>query len=183
MMSFVFRPTTTDFRKWCGKFVGQAFSLVRSYEQWPELFEKEDYNKAKKICHQYKVLMASLTKEERAIIERSLMNRKAIHYSVEEERMAFYNAFNNWKDICFPERRFQISTVTKEQVGERIKRLRIQQGYTRQLIADVLGISEATLKAYENGDRMLRLDVAYQLTQIYACALDELFNNINQASR
>ena len=31
-----------------------------------------------------------------------------------------------------------------------------------------------TLKAYENGDRMIRLDSAYRLAQVYGVSVDEL---------
>lgn len=174
MTRFLFRPTTADFRKWCHEYVGLAFSIVRTYERWPELSRKEEYEDAKKVCRQYRVLLASLGKEDRAIFERTLMSNKAVRFSVKEERMAFHNAFHNWQEICFPRRQHPVSTITKEQIGTRIKAIRVQRGYTRRFIADVIGISEATLKAYENGDRLLRLDVAYQLAQVYRMTVDQL---------
>lgn len=61
-----------------------------------------------------------------------------------------------------------------EQIGEKIKSLRISSGYTRKQVADITGISVPTLKAYENGDRMLRFDVAYLLAQVYGTPLDQL---------
>ena len=88
--------------------------------------------------------------------------------------MAFNNAFHNWQEICFPGRRSPISTITREYVSARIKTIWVQHGYTRKFVADLIGISEATLKAYENGDRLFQLDVAYQLAQIYGLAVDEL---------
>ena len=179
MRRFIFRPTTADFRKWCKEYVGLAISIVRAYERWPELSKKEDYEEAKKICRQYKVLLASLEKQDRAIFERMLMSNKAIHFSKKEERVAFNNAFRNWQEICFPGQRSPISTITKEQIGTRIKAFRVQYGYTRKFVADLIGISDATLKAYENGDRLLRLDVAYQLAQIYGLTVDELIINKN----
>ena len=82
--------------------------------------------------------------------------------------------FDNWQEICFPGRQYQLKTITKEQIGEKIKALRIRSGYTRKKVADIIEISEPTLKAYENGDRMLRFDVAYLLTQVYNVSLNEL---------
>ena len=74
----------------------------------------------------------------------------------------------------FPGRKYQLKTITKEQISEKIKFLRINSGYTRKQVADITGISEPTLKAYENGKRMLRFDVAYLLAQVYGVSLDQL---------
>ena len=170
----LFRPTTADFRNWCKKYVGLAFDLVQTYKQNPQRIDPEEYKAAQKICRQYKVLLASLDKYERQLFENRIMKSKAIHFSVKEERVAFSIIFDNWQEICFPGRQYQLKTITKEQIGEKIKALRISSGYTRKNVADIIGISEPTLKAYENGDRMLRFDVAYLLTQVYGVSLNEL---------
>ena len=170
----LFRPTIADFRKWCKEYVGLAFGIVKTYKQNPQRIDPEEYKAAQKICRQYKVLLASLDKYERQLFENRIMKSKAIHFSVKEERIAFSIIFDNWQEICFPGRQYQLKTITKEQIGEKIKALRISSGYTRKNVADIIGISEPTLKAYENGDRMLRFDVAYLLAQVYGITLDEL---------
>ena len=38
----------------------------------------------------------------------------------------------------------------------------------------ITGVNEPTLNAYENGDRMLRFDVAYLLTQVYGVTVDAM---------
>lgn len=174
MMIPFFRPTTADFRKWCHEYVGLAFDLVKTYEQNPLMLDPKEYEAAQKICRQYKVLIASLDKYERKLLEHRIMKNKAIRFSVKEKRIAFGVIFENWQEICFPGMKYQLKTITKEQVGAKIKALRISNGYTRKQVADITGISEATLKAYENGDRMLRFDVAYLLAQVYEIDLDQL---------
>ena len=170
----LFRPTTADFRKWCKEYVGLAFSLVKTYKRNPQIIDPEEYKAAQKICRQYKVLLSSLDKYERQLFENRIMKSKAVHFSVKEERIAFSIIFDNWQEICFPGRKYQLKTITKEQIGKKIKAIRIARGYTRKKVADIIGISEATLKAYENGDRMLRFDVACRLAQVYGITLNEL---------
>ena len=109
------------------------------------------------------MLLASLDKYEPKLFEHRIMKNKAIRFSVKEKRIAFGIIFENWQEICFPGKQYQLKTITKE----KIKALRISNGYTRKQVADITGISEATLKAYENGDCMLRFYVAYLLAQIY----------------
>ncbi|MBP5288945.1 MAG: helix-turn-helix transcriptional regulator [Clostridia bacterium] len=174
MMIPLLRPTTADFRKWCHEYIGLAFHLVQTYERNPLPADEGDYKTAQRICRQYKVLLASLEKKERRLFENKIMKNKAIQFSSKEERIAFSVIFENWKEICFPGKKYQLKTITKEQIGEKIKALRINNGYTRKQVADITGISEATLKAYENGDRMLRFEVAYLLAQVYRGGLDEL---------
>ena len=47
----------------------------------------------------------------------------------------------------------------------------IKHDFTHAYVAAIIGISEATLKAYENGDRMLRFDIAYALARVYGVEL------------
>jgi transcriptional regulator with XRE-family HTH domain len=43
-----------------------------------------------------------------------------------------------------------------------------------KFVANLLNISEATLKSYESGTRFVRLDVIYGLSQIYNMTIDDL---------
>ncbi|MBN2300662.1 MAG: helix-turn-helix transcriptional regulator, partial [Acholeplasmataceae bacterium] len=43
-----------------------------------------------------------------------------------------------------------------------------------KFVAELLHISEATLKSYEMGTRLVRLDVIYQLSQIYNTTIEDL---------
>ena len=172
----IFRPTTADFRKWCKEYVGLAFSIVQTHEKYPLLGREEEHAAAKKLCRQYKVLLASLDNDTRQIFENTIMKNKAIHFSVKEERIAFSTIFRHWQEICFPENKHPLNSISKEQVGARLKELRIMNGYTRQQIADITGIGVPTLKSYENGDRMIRLDAAYLLAQVYGVSVNGIVN-------
>lgn len=43
-----------------------------------------------------------------------------------------------------------------------------------KFVADLLNISQATLKSYETGTRLAKLDVIYGLSQIYNMTIDDL---------
>ena len=58
-------------------------------------------------------------------------------------------------------------TETTQEVGERLRSLRKEYGYTQQQIADYLGISQSSLVKYEKGTRNPPLTKLLQLTDLY----------------
>lgn len=57
-----------------------------------------------------------------------------------------------------------------------IKGQRLYRGMSLRFVAN-LHISEATLKSYEMGTRLVRFDVMYQLSQVYDVSIDDLIHN------
>ena len=49
--------------------------------------------------------------------------------------------------------------------------------YTLKFVAELLEVSETTLKSYEEGTRLVRLDVIHGLAQIYDIGVDEIIDN------
>ncbi len=174
MIPYVFRPTTADFWKWIHQYVLEAHLTVKMGNWDPKFSRTEDFAFAQKICRQYRTLLASLSKKERELVENKLIKGKVINYSDQEERIAFSDIFNDWQEICFPGGKNHLKRMSMEEFGAKITALRERKGYTRQHVADLLDINVATLKAYEYGNRMIRLDLAYLLAQIYGVGLEEL---------
>lgn len=54
-----------------------------------------------------------------------------------------------------------------KKLGERLKKLRIKENLTQQQVADVLGITKATVSKYEHGERKLNDKYIEQLAQLY----------------
>lgn len=52
-------------------------------------------------------------------------------------------------------------------VGERLKQLRTSHNYTQQEIADILGVTKATISKYETGQRRLNADYIERLSNLY----------------
>ncbi len=61
-----------------------------------------------------------------------------------------------------------------DQVGARLKRLRMQRGVTLTGLADATGISKSTLSRLETGQRRPSLELLLPLAQTYHVPLDEL---------
>ncbi len=81
-------------------------------------------------------------------------------------------------------------TVTK--FPERLIVLREQNGMTRQQLADVLGISRASLEYYEKGQRTPDINMLYRLSEYFNISADYMLgrtqregktNTINEASK
>ena len=59
-------------------------------------------------------------------------------------------------------------------IGKRLKNYRRAEGLTKEEVAAELGISPATLGAYERGDREIRMDKVKELARIYNTTIAEL---------
>lgn len=75
---------------------------------------------------------------------------------------------------------------------ERLIELRTQNNMTRQELADVLGISRASLEYYEKGQRTPDINMLYRLSEEFAISADYMLgrtkktgktSNINEASK
>ena len=64
-------------------------------------------------------------------------------------------------------------------VAKTIKELRKQAGYNREEVAGLLNISVATLRKYEDGKSLVRLDILVSMLQIYGCDINEFSNRLN----
>lgn len=62
-------------------------------------------------------------------------------------------------------------------MGKVIKQERLFQGLPLKFVAELINISEAALKSYEDGKRLVGLDVIYKLSQIYDVSIEELIAN------
>ena len=54
----------------------------------------------------------------------------------------------------------------------RIKELRKKAGYSQQELADVLGVGQTAVSAWEIGGSEPRLSTYYLLSQFFGCSLD-----------
>jgi transcriptional regulator with XRE-family HTH domain len=67
-----------------------------------------------------------------------------------------------------------VITAALDQVGPRLKRLRVQRGATLTGVAAATGISKSTLSRLETGQRRPSLELLLPLAQAYRVPLDDL---------
>lgn len=172
-----FRNNETDFWNWCRHYLKRAKSIVRIHNQINNvdfrIKYKTQYNEAQEVIQQYKILKYSLTEQQRQLLEKVLINNEYFEYDIK----TFNNIdeiMRNWSRICFPEHRLKLKSIDEVKLGKSIKEQRLYQGMSLKSVADMLHISEATLKSYEMGTRLVRLDVIYTLSQIFNMTIDDL---------
>ena len=177
-----FRNNSTDFWNWCRHYVRRAKSIIRVHENINDvnylIRNKKYYDEAKEVLNQYEILKCSLNNEQNQLLEEWLINNTF------KPKYSDYNATNNlkviqsnWQIICFPKNKQKLKIIDKVKIGKVLKRERLFQGWSLKFVAELLNISEATLKSYEEGKRLVRLDVVYQLSQIYDVSVDDLIRN------
>lgn len=61
-----------------------------------------------------------------------------------------------------------------KEFAERLKKIRREQGYTQQQLADLLGISKSAISMYENGVREPELSFIQKMAGIFGVDTDAL---------
>lgn len=176
----LFRNNGSDFSKWCRHYVRRAKAIIRFHDNINDvnflIRNKDQYNEAKEIIKQYEVLKCSLTVEQNELLEKCFIKNEYMDYNYKN----FNNhreIRNNWSEICFPKYKPKIKSIDKKKIGIVIKDQRLFHCYTLKFVADLLEISETTFKSYEEGTRLVKLDVIYGLAQIYDIGVDEIIDN------
>lgn len=172
-----FRNNETDFWKWCRHYIKRARYVIELHDNIESadylIKNIKQYKDAKEIIEQYEVLKCSLNDEQNQLLEKSLINNESFKYD-----MRTFNHIDeimrNWSQICFPKHKLKLKSISKIHVGKAIKNQRLYHDMSLKFVADLLNISQATLKSYETGARLARLDVIYVLSQIYNMTIDDL---------
>lgn len=179
MSRHYFRKNYTDFYVWCRRYVRRSYAFSRFYESnkghdaWLR-DNKEDYDEALRIIRQYEVLKASLPGEAVDYLERYLVGNEYREWRRHDPWQKFI--FEAWIEVCFPNNHSRIKTIDSVKLGGVLKSLRIKNGYTVSKIAGLLEISETTLRAYESGRTLVKVNILYGLSQIYGVGIDEIIN-------
>lgn len=171
---YYFRPTTSDFWKWCQVYIRRSEEYIKYYEKYYGIdvfLDKKRYKASVKIQRQFSVLIDSLDNEARDyLIDKIIYN----NYTWKSHDYLLDEIYENWKQICFPHGSNGIKKLDPVFVGRTIRIIRMEKGYSVRRVAELLGIDQSTLYGYEMGRAMIRADVLYGLSQIYDVDMNEI---------
>lgn len=166
-----FRNNHTNFCNWCRHYIRISKFIIRTHDKIDDtsfrIRNRKEYEEAEEVINQYELLKLSLNDEEKDILENTLINIvKPIKHNFKT-----FNAVDsiqyNWQKICFPDHKPKMKTLDKVQIGKTIKEERLFKVLSRKFVTELIAISEATLKSYEEGKRLVKSDAIYKLSQIY----------------
>ena len=179
MYKYYFRRCETGFHKWCHR-IYYCKDLISDYYHFSD--DMKEYYKGKYklstiIVNDYKKLYESLNETQKEILSKYYLNGKTIPWSTSMEDTK--TIYNKWEEIVFPNGVSRIKTVDTMSVAKTIKELRNNAGYNREEVAGLLNISVATLRKYEDGKSLVRLDILVSMLQIYGGDINKFLNQIN----
>ena len=64
----------------------------------------------------------------------------------------------------------------KQEIGKKIKKMRIEQGYTQEKLAELINISQRALSSIEVGDNFLTAETLDKILEAFDITADELFS-------
>jgi DNA-binding XRE family transcriptional regulator len=147
---------------------------VKSFSHYsPEMAKSriDEYEEAKRILYQYKVLVATLNDEQRELLKDYYIPRKIAPW---DKHYLFKEIYINWLEIVFPNGDDLLKRLDKVKTATIIKQLRIQSGYNKEEVSGLIGISSASLRHYEEGKILVPLDVLFLMFQIYGVTIEKL---------
>ena len=77
-------------------------------------------------------------------------------------------------------RRPKSQVVSKKQVGERLRALRLERGMTQQELAKILGTTQSNVSGLERGTRSLTIHQVVKLANALRTSTDEILRGVKQ---
>mgnify|MGYP003293147559 CR=1 FL=1 len=169
MKKCIFRKNAYGFDEWCRCVrrithdVMYCYTHFSSNKEYHCLYENE--------FNEYKIILEfkkHLTERQLFFFDNYLTRHhivpKEYKFTMEEYRQMV----EAWISLRFEDKRIiQMKEYSDAEFGLIIKNAREYDGRTRIEVADFIGISQNTLKMYEEGKRMIPSNVLLMLNQIY----------------
>ena len=155
-----------DIIKWLREYVSSKY-YIKTYKYLSneqKLIQKEEFKKSNIIINEYKVLVCSLEEYEKSLLE-NYINKQCF----ENEKSIINNIkiVENWEKVVLDCNIHSLKEINIKSFGLFLKNARKKVRLYRNQAAELLGIDESTLRSYEDGKRIIRVDVIYKMIQLY----------------
>lgn len=174
-MNYFVRNSLDDFNRWFKRIVPFAMSELKQYGHGTSFMTfRNEYEDALRVKHQLYSIEILLDDRHLEYLEETIISNRPSAEPRPIERELRMDIFEVWRAVCFPKDKPQIKTVKPVMLGGLLRAERLKRNIPARHAAGLVGIAEKTLYHYEDGTRMLRVDVFYKLCQIYKADPNEL---------
>lgn len=156
--------TNEDFELWI-KTYNKARYFIREYKYHYSVKQKqnhkEEFKDANRIVNQYQVFKIALfTNYQKEMIDRFIKENKV--KLKDNESLIYRMTIDTWIDVVVNAPSNKLPELDIKEFGKRLIEARLKQGYSRKRASKILGISEKSLQAYEESNRIMNVAVFYK---------------------
>lgn len=85
----------------------------------------------------------------------------------DNESLIYRMTLDTWTDVVVYAPSNKLPELDIKEFGKKLKEARLRQGYSRKRAAKILGISEKSLQAYEEGNTIMNVAVYHKVKQLF----------------
>ena len=166
MRKHYFFKNPEDFFKWYKAYI-RSKDYIRMYKYRYTIKQKHDeydiFKEASTIVQEYRIFMCSLNASDKEYITRCFN----VGYLIYPELDCHPDVIDNWMTIVIDSKKHVFYEIDIKLLGRVLKERRNLCGFYRSEAARLLGISDNTLRSYEDGKREIGITLLYKLMQLY----------------
>lgn len=134
--------------------------------------EKEKQN-ALKFLEEFNEYMNELNDVEKVVANHIRRNIPLTGMSDKRYQEIRTNIYLKWCRKFMPSELIYVHEIDMNKFAYEIRKARLDKRYTIKSVAEFLLISEATIRSYETGRRLPRLNILFALLEIYEISCDD----------
>lgn len=146
---------------------------VRIYKYYlgeeQKLSQREDFIEADRIVREYQILRCSLNDNDKELLERFLIRGET------DDSIKILHSPDivaNWETIVLASGEHSFAPFAPVVFGKKLRESREHKGFYRAEVARYLEISENTLRSYEDGKRIMRVDIFFKILELYGVSIE-----------
>lgn len=170
-----FRKSPLGFSKWC-RLIKESQILVREFRRYPiEIRDnlRIEYTEARMVVEQYQVLKSMLVDEQIELLDRYYITNKiapTVLYVYKKDLI------DKWLEVVFPNDETRLKELDTFKLAKTLEELRKTLEYSKEEIAELIGVLPATLRAYERGVNLIPVNKLFLLCQIYDVSIADILS-------